>query len=312
MPKMSLHKPGTIDAVIPAYNAMPIVGTTISALLEQQLPAGFSLTITVVDDGSSDNTGEWLKEHFGARILVVRHPSNKGRSATCNTGAHQGQGQFLLFLDSDCVPANQRLILEHIDTISGGAKISCGPIRSEQQGFWPEYQCRLADRRTRGLGTADAATAFTTANTIIERSCFDQAGGFNTCYTHYGFEDRDLLLRLQQAGASVRYTPAAIVNHDAELNLETVCAKMRISGQYSSRKFAEQHPQSYRTMPYSRIDMRLHPWLRVLSPVSSRALPYLIRCFEPLLDRNWLPMGLRSALVRLASALAYLEGTRHS
>jgi len=117
------------------------------------------------------------------------------------------------------------------------------------------------------------------------------------------------LLRLQQTGASVRYTPTAIVNHDDDLDLKTVCNKMRISGQYSAREFAAQHPQHYNAMPYSRLDARLHPWLRIVSPVSSRTLPLMIRLFEPVLGIGWLPMGLRGTLVRLASALAYLEGT---
>jgi len=309
LPDMNQNSPRVIDTVIPAFNALPLVGATVAALLEQQLPAGYSLTITVVDDGSSDGTENYLKERFGDRILIIRHDPNRGRSAACNTGAEHGAGEFLLFLDSDCLPANNRFIQEHIHALEAAAKISCGLISSEKQGFWPEYQRQLVKKRLKGLDNTDAATSFTTANTVVARDCFEKAGGFNTSYTHYGFEDRDLLLRLQQTGASVHYTPAAAVNHDDDINLSAVCNKMRLSGRYSSRLFAEQHPESYRTMPYYRFDGRLNPWMRYISPVSSRALPYLTALFEPVLEVRWIPVGLRGVLVRLASALAYLEGT---
>ena len=132
---MNQNSPRVIDVVIPAFNALPLVGKTVTALLEQRLPTGFSLTITVVDDGSSDGTGDYLEEHFGDRILVLRHDPNRGRSAACNTGAERGAGEFLLFLDSDCVPANQCFVLEHIHALEDGAKTSCGPVSSEKPGF---------------------------------------------------------------------------------------------------------------------------------------------------------------------------------
>ena len=298
-----------IDGVIPAFNALPVIEKTVASLLEQQLPAHFALTITVVDDGSSDGTGSRLKERFGGRIQVIRLDANQGRSVARNTGAAHGEGEFLLFLDSECVPANSRFILEHTRALEAGAKISCGPVSSEQQGFWPEYQRQLAEKRRRRLGNPDAATSFTTANLVVWRAGFESAGKYNESYKYYGFEDRDLLLRLQKNGTTIHYTPKAIVNHEDDITLAAVCNKMRLAGQYSSRLFSEEHPQSYRTMPYSHFDARLNPWMRYVSRISSRSVPYLPALFEPVLKVRWIPFGLRGMLVRLVSALAYLEGT---
>lgn len=54
--------------------------------------------ILVVDDGSSDATGERAR---GAGARVIRHPYNKGNGAAVKTGIRNATGEFVLIVDAD-------------------------------------------------------------------------------------------------------------------------------------------------------------------------------------------------------------------
>lgn len=298
-----------IDAVIPSYQGMPHVADTVATLLNQQLPPAYGLTIIVVDDCSSDNTYELLAARFGGQIRVLRNTQNQGRSAARNRGAEYGTGEYILFLDSDCAPVGDSFLLEHMKSIDSGADVSCGLIGAAGTGFWARYQRQLTRSRLDTFGHPGVVPDGTTANILVSRDCFVRSGGFSPEYTHYGFEDRDLLLRLVNAGARLRNTPGAAVSHDDELDLRTVCRKMQVCGQYSSVLFSRDHPQAYRSMPYYRFDARMHPWLRVVSLVLAPILPLVRQLLGAVLESAVVPFRLRSLGVKFTSAMYYMKGT---
>jgi len=297
------------DIIIPVFNGLPLVEETICALLEQQLPTKYSLTITVVDDGSQDKTASHLKKCFNGRIKIIQLIGNSGRATARNTGANSRNGGFLLFLDSDCVPANKHLVLEHIQALESGAMVSCGLIKSNNSGFWADYQHHLAATRSKNTNKKNLPLTMTSANMAVKRSYFEKAGKFNVKYKHYGFEDRDLLLRLHEQKAIISYTPTAIANHDDNITLSGVCKKMHLSGQHSSHLFAAQHLENYKSMPYYRFDARQHPWLCHIFPAISLALPFMIKAFATTLENQLIPFKIRIIFVRITSALSFLTGT---
>src|SRR5262249_23197063 len=71
--------------------------------------------ILVIDDGSTDDTGERAAA-AGAR--VIRHPYNKGNGAAVKTGIRQGTGHFLLIMDADGqhLPADAARLVSHLGT----------------------------------------------------------------------------------------------------------------------------------------------------------------------------------------------------
>lgn len=88
-----------ISIIVPAYNIDGYLSRCLDSLLGQTYR---NLEIIVVDDGSSDKTGEIL-DHYAKldQRVVAIHTKNQGVSAARNTGLDQATGQFIGFVDGD-------------------------------------------------------------------------------------------------------------------------------------------------------------------------------------------------------------------
>lgn len=88
-----------ISVIIPAYNAEKYIERCLLSVLKQTCQ---SLEIIVVNDGSSDTTGEILND-FSAKDsrLKVIHQENVGVSGARNRGLEHATGEFIGFVDAD-------------------------------------------------------------------------------------------------------------------------------------------------------------------------------------------------------------------
>jgi len=96
VPKEILEDP-KISVIIPAYNARKFIGEAIESVLNQTFPAH---EIIVVDDGSTDGTGEFVRNQFGDKVRLI-YQENKGVSAARNAGIQVATGNIFQFLDAD-------------------------------------------------------------------------------------------------------------------------------------------------------------------------------------------------------------------
>lgn len=86
-----------VDIIIPSYNSRQWVCDSIESVLKQTYD---NIQIIVVDDGSTDGTGELLKKKYAGRIQYVSQ-ANSGLSGARNTGILHANGEFIQFLDAD-------------------------------------------------------------------------------------------------------------------------------------------------------------------------------------------------------------------
>lgn len=86
-----------VSIVIPTYNHRQYVTQTVDSCLGQTYRP---IEVIVVDDGSTDGTGELLQERYGDRIRYIRQ-ENQGPAVTRNTGTHAAQGEFIHYCDAD-------------------------------------------------------------------------------------------------------------------------------------------------------------------------------------------------------------------
>ncbi len=115
------RKPGSLTVLIPAYNEAENIGATIESLRRQTRKVDH---IIVVDDCSSDRTGEVARAHGAS---VVRPPKNRGcKASALNYGLPFVPDEFCLAIDADTTLADdavEKLLPAMDDEIVGAA---CG------------------------------------------------------------------------------------------------------------------------------------------------------------------------------------------
>jgi glycosyltransferase involved in cell wall biosynthesis len=100
-------RPITLSVLIPCYNEAATIDRTLDAVLalgDQLLTDGINLQIVAVDDASKDATFERLTERASAtngRMLVARHPENKGKGSAIQTARDHSTGDIAIIQDAD-------------------------------------------------------------------------------------------------------------------------------------------------------------------------------------------------------------------
>lgn len=97
-----------VSVVIPTYERAAKVQGAIKSVLDQTFS---DLEVIVVDDGSSDGTGQILSEKFADRIRYYPQ-SNQGVSVARNKGVTEARGEWIAFLDSDDLWEKDKLELQ--------------------------------------------------------------------------------------------------------------------------------------------------------------------------------------------------------
>jgi len=92
-----------LSVVIPAYNEAERLPVYLPQVVEYCEQLDGDTEILVVDDGSTDNTAEYVesiaREHQIVRLL--KQPSNQGKGAAVKRGALEARGTYILFADAD-------------------------------------------------------------------------------------------------------------------------------------------------------------------------------------------------------------------
>ena len=92
----------TVSVIIPTYNRKDWLLRTLDSLRQQTLPAD-RYEVIVVDDGSTDDTGEIVKLPFPFSLRYACQ-ANSGDAQARNTGAQLAQAEYLVFVDDDIIP----------------------------------------------------------------------------------------------------------------------------------------------------------------------------------------------------------------
>lgn len=302
-------RPDLISIVIPEYKNAESAIRTVDSLFELHRPHNTIIEVIVVDDGSGDKSADRI-EQACPKANIVRLQINNGRAAARNLGARFASGKYLLFIDCDCIPADRNFLLNHAKGIQKGAVASCGPTYGGQSGFWRRYQLLASTRRgsqiKRGISYAG-----TSSNLLVDREIFCELGGFDRHYQAYGFEDRDLLIRLADRG-HITWSECAAVCHNDKLDTVSVCEKMMLAGEFTGPIFALDHPEAYRELRYERIDVRYHLDVKLVVAITGSQILLIAKWLDRLLTRGWVPFRVGFICVRLLTAISYASGTANT
>jgi len=202
------------SVVIPTYNRKPILEKCLKALEHQVFSPGYiaGYEVVVVDDGSTDNTVEWLQtaadQYPHVRLFEQDH---MGPAAARNLGVEKATGDTIIFIDSDLV-VTDRFLQAHATALQEGER-SLGSDRLFTYG-WVINTANFDDPTSEPFKVTDYSQAyFATGNVAIARHWLDQAGLFDTRFQLYGWEDLELGVRLKQLGLKLIKCPEAVGYH---------------------------------------------------------------------------------------------------
>ncbi|MCE5238011.1 glycosyltransferase family 2 protein [bacterium] len=92
-----------LSLIIPAYNEAQRLQPSLGKILAYLRACDFRAEVVIVDDGSSDGTGDLARELLEGRTAyrILRNEPNRGKALSVKRGLLEGHGRYLLFSDAD-------------------------------------------------------------------------------------------------------------------------------------------------------------------------------------------------------------------
>jgi glycosyltransferase involved in cell wall biosynthesis len=235
------------SVIVPTHNRRPLLAEVLSALEAQEGAPSFE--VVVVDDGSRDETAQWLAQHGGARVRVLRQP-HLGAAAARNAGIRVARGRIVAFLGDDTVPEPGWLAGHHachcasghdpllavIGRVAWHRRVKVTPFLHYINEQGKQFGYALIDD-PRDL----PFYFFYTSNSSLHR---DTAGSelFDERFPYAAWEDTEFAYRLKRRGLRIDYEPAARVAHDHPTSIGRFMRRQERVG-YSAVIFHARHPE---------------------------------------------------------------------
>lgn len=228
-----------LSIIIPSFNTKKLLKECLESVISNQRPAtrkkpttshrSLVTEIIVVDNGSTDNSVEYLKKVAKDEMIqIILLDQNWGFAGAVNRGIKKAKGKYLLLLNSDTQIQKETLkeaikfAQEHPQSIIGLQLVNpdqsiqpsvyhfpsiTGAIKEFWLGKKGSYQKYFP--KSKKPVKVDAVTG---AAMLIPKKIIKKIGLFDEKYFFY-FEDLDYCRRAKKAGINVYYLPSAKVFH---------------------------------------------------------------------------------------------------
>lgn len=260
-----------VSVVVPAFNEAKVICRTIESLLASDYS---NIEIIVVDDGSSDNTSEIVRENFGGNKKVSLYTKeNAGKSEALNFGWRRAKGEIIVALDADTLFTSKTIAaLAHrfadsdLGAIAGNAKVG---NRINVLTKWQALEYITSqnfDRR-----------AFSSLNCIMvvpgavgawRRSVLEKTDGFSSDTLA---EDQDLTIQVRKLGYKIGYEEEAVGYTEAPDTFRGF-AKQRFRWSYGTLQCMWKHKNALFNHRYEMLGFAAMPnvWIfQILFPLIS-------------------------------------------
>jgi GT2 family glycosyltransferase len=206
-----------LSIVVPVKNNQAGVERLLEACLKVFPPKHCPAEILLVDNLSSPplEVPAQVARALPVRLLVCSQP---GAAAARNLGGRLARTQWILFLDSDCIPTPG--LIEGYRQSMSGAIAYAGVVRAEHNNSLSKYYDTQGILRPLPLWDQgmERPAYLITANALVWRPALAQIGGLDERFPSAGGEDIDLGLRLWAVGP-LAYASNAQVLHTFEPHL---------------------------------------------------------------------------------------------
>jgi cellulose synthase/poly-beta-1,6-N-acetylglucosamine synthase-like glycosyltransferase len=206
-----------VSLYIPCYNVEQYIALVLGGVLRQTCAPD---EIIIVDDGCKDRTVEVAARY---PVRVIRHETNKGLAAACNTGVRNSRNELVASVSADVVPDPDWLeklvaLLDDPNVALAGGKLREGVLVSASD-FWRQAHMSQDWGNQRLLNPS-----FVFGNNLmIRKKAVEEVGGYDEKCRRAG-EDVDISSKIRARGHTTLYEPAAQVTHIRRDTVRSVMA----------------------------------------------------------------------------------------
>ena len=202
--------PPSVTVLIPAHNEEGVIVQTVTSVL---LSDRQDLRIIVVDDGSTDKTGELLDANFAHEPRVgIIHQVNRGKAAALNAAMSEADTEIVVTIDADTEiePDAISKLLRHfsdpkIGAVAGNVKVG---NRSRWLTRWQALEYITSQNmEKRAFDLLNCITVVPGALGAWRKSVIEAAGGITADTVA---EDADLTIAIRRLGWRIGYDEEAI------------------------------------------------------------------------------------------------------
>ena len=237
-----------ISIIVPVFNGGNTFRKCVSSLLELDYP-NEKLQIILIDDGSTDGTGQWLiDQKLRPYFKIITHDENMGRASARNSGIKIARGYIIIFLDADMV-AKPDFAKQHVTAIlKPGVVAVSGLVTADPNERKTALQYYLFEYRKRGakqFGEKDPIpfNYLITNNMSVKCDAVKECGLFDEGYVGYGGEDTDYAIRLWQLyPEGLRFSSKAISIDCQNETLHDLQLKMKNYGRTNYLILLDRYP----------------------------------------------------------------------
>lgn len=217
-----------ISGIVCTYNRLGILKDNLDSLLNQSL-ARSKYEILVIDNNSSDGTGDYIKELAENHSnLFYFHEFNQGLSHSKNRGIRESRADIIYFMDDDAI-AHYYLLETYLRKYEQYPKIDCVGGRVVQRldfelprwmrDYYLGYVVLGFDRGSKDI-YLDRRHGPVGGNMCYRRSVFEKHGLFDTGLGRVGNrffanEEEQLIKQVKSRPESCLYTPETYIVHVA-------------------------------------------------------------------------------------------------
>ncbi len=269
-----------ISVLVPVFNwdACDLAQCLRREIVEGNLTG--RVNVFFLDDASTDQRKRDENRLFFAQSPhdwehYRENPRNQGRARTCNTLAEMADGEWILFIDVDCLPDAPDYLRRYLEEVQAGrAEAICGGTGySKRVLFGPEYDFYIHLVTAAGQNQAVIRNRIPwaivlTSNMLVRRDVFTRIP-FDARFLTYGYEDQEWGIRVQKSFRLLHIDN--LVSHLGLQTKEELYQKMRLSiGNY--HLIRQWHPDAF-------AQSRIAPVESFFARFSERTLRKLDRWF---------------------------------
>ena len=211
------------------YNAMKWVDRCFGSLRNSRHP----VDVFVVDNGSSDGTAEYIRNHF-PEVMLHCAGENYGFGKANNIGLEYALANgydyvYLLNQDAWVFPDTFDRLLEAHDAHPEYGILSPVQMTASMERPDPRFKVKCLDKELSAYesGRIYDVDFVMAAHWLVSRRCLLSTGGFSPAFRHYG-EDDNFIHRALWKGYKIGFLAGTYAVHDREMRTVAKSAAMRL------------------------------------------------------------------------------------